>query len=240
MFNDKTNLYEGYIYVISNNINSRLYIGQTINTIFTRWTDHKCASKNATRYKTPLYVDIRNLGIEHFNYKEIEKIEAITKDELISKLNEKEKYYIELYKTSIDYGGYNTESGGRHTPKKVYQYDIDLNLLYVYDDLNIASESTGIEKGLIRHVCSHDRLSANNYVFCYEGDTPILPKSRQNRGARYIYNMKDIYGNIIKSFDRISDISSYLDLTNCKSGLLSAIKDQRRYHDYYWEQIQVN
>lgn len=239
-YNKETKMYEGYIYLITNNINNRIYIGQTTTTVYTRWKDHKCASKNNIKYTTPLYTDIRKFGINHFEYRQIEKYENISLEGLKRILNEKEKYYIKFYHSSIDFGGYNTENGGTHVEKKVFQYDLELNLLNTFDNLVKASIQTGIEKGTIRHVCAHDRLSTHGFIFCYDGDNPILPKSRQIRGVKYIYNMKDIYGNVINSFNSISEINSYLNLKNCKSGLLSAIKDNRRYHNYYWEQIVIS
>ena len=35
----------GYIYKITNNINNKVYIGQTKNSVNRRWTEHKRDSK---------------------------------------------------------------------------------------------------------------------------------------------------------------------------------------------------
>ena len=44
MYNKETDMYEGYIYKISNNVNDKVYIGQTIETIEKRFKDHIYAS----------------------------------------------------------------------------------------------------------------------------------------------------------------------------------------------------
>lgn len=36
-YNVKTEMYEGYIYKITNCVNGHMYIGQTMRTIETRW-----------------------------------------------------------------------------------------------------------------------------------------------------------------------------------------------------------
>lgn len=238
-YNNNTNMYEGYIYLIYNDVNNRKYVGQTTTTIEKRWIDHKCAIKRTDRYNTPLYVDMRKIGIEHYSYKMIKKICSSTKELLIKELDKNEKYYIEHYKTSIDYDGYNIENGGRHNIKRVYQYDCDLNLISIYSGLKEASKETGIEESIIRRVCTHDRLTGNNYVWCYEGDNPIPPINRQQRGKRYKYYMKTADGNIVESFNAIKDISKYFNLKNCKNSILSVVNTNKRYRNYYWEQIAI-
>ena len=39
-FNKETNMYEGFIYKIYNDVNSKIYIGQTTTSIKERWHGH--------------------------------------------------------------------------------------------------------------------------------------------------------------------------------------------------------
>lgn len=88
----------GFIYKIVNDINDKVYIGQTINTIEERFKEHLwCASNNL--YKSKIYKAIRELGKEHFRIEKI--IECDDKD-----LNRLEQFYVEEYK-SLD-NGYNS------------------------------------------------------------------------------------------------------------------------------------
>ena len=39
-YNKTTGEYEGFIYLITNNVNGKQYVGQTIQTIQKRWNSH--------------------------------------------------------------------------------------------------------------------------------------------------------------------------------------------------------
>lgn len=61
-----------YIYKITNKINNKIYIGQTIRTIEKRWKQHlyRCEEKNDNNY---LYNAMKKHGKENFYIEEIEK-----------------------------------------------------------------------------------------------------------------------------------------------------------------------
>ena len=74
------------IYLIKNNINGKVYIGQSTN-IYERWSEHKRIAKNDLTIKYPLYLAMRKYGIENFTFSIIEECSQ----EL---LNEREIYWI--------------------------------------------------------------------------------------------------------------------------------------------------
>lgn len=88
------------IYKITNKINNKIYIGQSID-IKRRWSEHKSRAneKDTNCYNKPLYRSIRKYGIENFNFEIIEECK-------VEELNEKEKYYIQLFNSLIP-NGYN-------------------------------------------------------------------------------------------------------------------------------------
>ena len=55
----------GYIYKIVNDINGKIYIGQTTRTIQERWKEHIKESLG-TRANHPIYRAMRKYGNEHF------------------------------------------------------------------------------------------------------------------------------------------------------------------------------
>jgi hypothetical protein len=57
------------IYRITNNINEKVYIGQTIDRLCNRWAQHNYNVKN--KKNTPLYNAIRKYGMENFQIEEI-------------------------------------------------------------------------------------------------------------------------------------------------------------------------
>lgn len=90
------------IYKITNQKTKECYIGQAVD-ISSRWKDHAKAGLGIdTPAGNKLYKAIQEYGIQNFSW---EIIEECPKDQL----NEKEKYYIELYQ-SKDYG-YNSNKG---------------------------------------------------------------------------------------------------------------------------------
>ena len=95
----------GYIYVITNLINSKKYVGKTITTIDERWQEHCLDSKKERCNKRPLYDAFNKYGIENFKIEELEYI----KDN--KKLKDREIYWINELQT---YGrnGYNATKGG--------------------------------------------------------------------------------------------------------------------------------
>lgn len=86
----------GYIYKITNNINSKVYIGQTIGTIEKRFNEHKRAAIKGCQYA--LHRAIRKYGIDNFSVEEIEQCPT-------EELDNREQYWISFYDSY--YQGYN-------------------------------------------------------------------------------------------------------------------------------------
>ena len=90
------------IYKITNQVTKECYIGQSVD-ISKRWKDHaKCGLGIDTPAGNKLYKAMQTYGIWNFSW---EVLEQCSKD----LLDEKEKYYIELY-DSYNYG-YNSNKG---------------------------------------------------------------------------------------------------------------------------------
>lgn len=85
------------IYKITNTINKKIYIGETIRDGQTRWNEHCSRAKNDLDRKQPLYNAMRKYGIENFTFEIIEQCS----DEIRF---EKETYYIHLYNSLVPYG----------------------------------------------------------------------------------------------------------------------------------------
>ena len=100
----------GYIYIITNNINQKKYVGQTTQTIEKRWAEH-CYDAINNRDDFYFHKAIRKYGQENFT------IECLIECE-DSLLDEKEIFYIEKYKTFYIYNlGYNLTRGGSGSTK---------------------------------------------------------------------------------------------------------------------------
>ena len=96
------------IYKITNTINGKIYIGQSIN-IQRRWNQekNKAFNQNDAAYNQLLSKAFRKYGIENFTFEVIEKLST-------SALNEREEYWINHF-NSLTPNGYNAHSGGRYS-----------------------------------------------------------------------------------------------------------------------------
>ena len=93
----------GYIYKITNNVNDKVYIGQTSKTIEERFKKHlSLAKRKVNRY---LYDAMNYYGFENFSVELVEECEC-------SQLDQKEKYWIAYYKSNDKKHGYNMTEGG--------------------------------------------------------------------------------------------------------------------------------
>ena len=89
------------IYKITNKINQKVYVGQSIH-MEARWQQHKREALG-DRSNTKLYQAMREYGIDNFVFEIIEQC-------LEKELNEKEQYWISFYDSFQN--GYNSNKGG--------------------------------------------------------------------------------------------------------------------------------
>ena len=94
------------IYLIQNNINNKIYVGQSIH-IETRVKEHfwKAKCVKDVSFNSALHSAIRKYGEENFSWRVLEECD-------ISELDEKECYYIKQY-NSLSPNGYNISQGGQ-------------------------------------------------------------------------------------------------------------------------------
>ena len=62
-----------FIYVITNKINNKQYVGKTLNTIEKRFKQHLRDSNKITLEQRPLYRAIKKYGKENFNISLLEE-----------------------------------------------------------------------------------------------------------------------------------------------------------------------
>lgn len=93
-----------YLYKISNALNDKIYIGQTIDP-YKRWCAHKTKSKSI---KPTMYIHnaMSKYGIENF------KFEIIASSKTQHDTNEAEKQLIKQYESLYYQNGYNLSIGG--------------------------------------------------------------------------------------------------------------------------------
>lgn len=138
----------GYIYKITNTLNDKVYIGQTIKTVEKRFQQHKNNSNKPYFSQIVLYKAFNKYGIENFTCEEIEEVDD-------SLLDEREKYWIEYFNSYFE--GYNSTLGGRAT--NLYNWDVD-DIIEKYMTLKSArkvAQALGCDHSSIDRI-----LNANN------------------------------------------------------------------------------
>lgn len=233
------------IYKITNQLNQKCYIGQSIN-IYVRWQQHIIESKSNRNF-SKFYNAIRKYGIENFSFEVIEECE---KNQQI--LNEREVYWISYYNSYND--GYNSTRGGQETswqydPQLIYQlwdngYSVreikDIvgcgkttiqNRLKGYKDYN---SSTSHSRGIKRSAKKEQLLIKETYIFTdsqREWFNPMLPV--------YQYSLQ---GDFIAEYKSLADAARSLgkNYSDNIGNALSHREGQRIAYNYQWSREKVD
>lgn len=146
------------VYKITNNINSKSYIGISVD-IERRWEEHKLPYNWLRESNKVLYQAFVKYGIQNFTFEVIEECK-------ITELGEKEKYYIELYDTYKN--GYNSTAGGEdncgdsHPGHKLTKDDV-IDIRTRYKNLERKNEVYEIYKNRIGESGFHKIWNGNTW-----------------------------------------------------------------------------
>ena len=106
----------GFIYKITNTINGKSYIGQTIQNVKERFYQH-CATKCSKAVSNmAIHRAIKKYGKSNFTVEVIEEIDS-------ANLNDRERYWIKCYNSYNN--GYNSTKGGQDGCKSFKDLDIE-------------------------------------------------------------------------------------------------------------------
>lgn len=173
----------GFIYVITNDVNGKQYIGQTTDILKNRFSDH-CKDSNLARcHGRPLYLAMNKYGKEHFSIKEIEECP-------FELLDEREQYWIQKLDTYRH--GYNATLGGEGT--QVYNYDLfiedfnnGMNIKEIAQKYGCAPDTVGKalrKAGLNTHRANKETAKLNSIpVYQYDLDGNFIQKFPSHTAA---------------------------------------------------------
>ena len=106
----------GFIYKITNTINGKSYIGQTIQNVKERFYQH-CATKCSKAVSNmAIHRAIKKYGKLNFTVEVIEEIDS-------ANLNDRERYWIKYYNSYNN--GYNSTKGGQDGCKSFKDLDVE-------------------------------------------------------------------------------------------------------------------
>jgi len=195
----------GFIYKIINTINNKVYIGQTRQTLKERFRKHKQVV-NYESSQTALKRAFVKYGVKNFN---IECIEECDND----LLNEKEKFYIEEYKSKVP-NGYNMREGGeidytpspKTTSKPVYQYTKEGIFINEYTSCDQAAKELNIDTSSLSKACRAILRSLSGFIFKYTKEENVSIRSRKTYKRNHrMWHAKYVYqytkeGELVKEY----------------------------------------
>lgn len=166
----------GFIYIIKNTVNSKVYIGQTRTSVDQRWKEHL---RHAQYGDQVINRAMKKYGVDKFY---IETLEICD----ISILDEREIYYIDLYDSTDKSKGYNVSIGGNTPRFKRKALSIsDLIDLYVNKEFTLEEIASKFE--VSRYIISTELRNAG-----------ITIRDRHDSASRYNKIPKETLENALK------------------------------------------
>lgn len=212
------------IYKITNQINNKCYIGQTIKSAEERWKEHQAHAfgSHENDQKKTLYKAIRKYGVENFTFEVLQ--DGIDNFEDLDKA---EIYWIDFYNSFVK--GYNETFGGQQYHKILPNKEI-IEDYYKTRSARKTAKNFGID-----HATVDDILNLNN-----------IPRFtfRQAAGKRLRISKDDF----VMEFDSVRDCAEWFVANQiCKTknveSARTGLKNARQatgagyYYGYYVENI---
>ena len=209
------------VYVHTNKINGKKYIGQTSRKPEARWGNNGNGYKNKTPH---FYNAIEKWGWNNFDHK------IVTSNLTHEEANQMEKDLIKLYNTTNRDYGYNHSKGGTGGNNKsirpIKKYDLDGNFIKYYESASEAAKDIGCDRSRITHCCK-SRLTYKGFMYRYADDAV---------DGKYIDKRKvpilqyDTEGNFIQKYDSCADAAR--NINGCKSTIHKAAKASVKHYAY--------
>lgn len=205
------------IYKITNKINGKIYIGQS-RYIERRFTEHKRHYKcESHRKKIALYKAMWKYGVENFIFEILEETS-------VDVLDEREKYYIDFYKSNHKDMGYNLTEGGEHGP--IYCGETNKNAKLTEDIVFQIREyyrQGYVKKQAYKCICEKQKVNINTFSDVWVGKI-----WKHVHYDVYDESLKDeIYRKRCENKSRLTETSS--------KQYVKEIRDYRNQGRYIWD-----
>lgn len=195
----------GYIYKITNQINGKVYIGQTKGSITERWKEHLKCYKNPNRNKRPLYKAFSKYGLDKFSIEVIEECPNTL-------LTEKEIYYINCY-DSYGKKGYNATKGGEGNQTLLVDGQQVIKTYQRLQNLNLVAKEFNLCRNTVKSILKQNNISIQNSY---------------NHRKRGVVQM-NLEGIVLNSFDSIKEATIMLNISiNSTSHISGCCRGERK------------
>lgn len=158
----------GVIYKITNLVNGKIYIGQTVVSEPQRWQSHIWNAYNNPKNDSPYLCNaIKKYGRENFKREILEEVNSL------EELNNKEIFYIQKYNTTNPSIGYNISIGGEGHIK--YSSEDILNLYKKFHSVGrVAIELGAARNTIAKRLKSMGVETYNKTIYQYSLDGDFI------------------------------------------------------------------
>lgn len=171
-----------FIYVITNLINHKQYVGETIRDPQIRWLEHQRKSK---KVDAPLYRAIRKYKIENFNFEVLEECSDDSR-------SIREQYWIKYLDTYNQ--GYNATIGGENG-HQIYDYDSIVKKYLELKSISATAKFFNCKRDTVRNILIKEKIYQNDnnhrkQVGMYDLNNNLIKKFNSLAEAKNFLNKK--------------------------------------------------
>lgn len=248
------------IYMIKNEINQKVYIGQSKNIAY-RWIRHRYDLNNNCHVNSHLQNSWNKYGSKKFTFKIIEECN-------IEDLNNREQYWILFYNSfkngyNLDYGGQGV-SGYKHTqeevskmrriqsPLVILQFDTSFNFIERYEGgVSHIYKCLGYTKSSVAARCEHraKNIAYKNSYWIYEDEylsdnfswkkylnniVCFSPKKQSKKIIQRKICQYDLQKNLIKTWDSYKELEASGFNRNQINTICNKRKNKKTHKGFIW------
>lgn len=251
---------QGVVYIIKCKIDGRIYVGRTMNPNLDAYWGFHISNAKYVRNGRFLYKEMDRLGVEHFEFQVIERVQGENKIDLNNKLNEKEAYYIQKLDTLYPNGfnrskGFDMEKGKSvedFTKEKLSETRIRLQIPSPNKGKNLSAEHRknlsivrmGKFKGEDNHFYNKKHTEETKELIRkknteYQNRPDIKLENKLKQPNRKEVNMKSQEDLILRTFISLREAGRWIASNTKYKGDTKSIKmaceSGRLSFGYYWE-----
>ena len=198
-----------YIYVITNDVNNKQYVGKTNFSIEKRFKEHVSLSERTRHEKRPLYDAMNKYGIEHFSIEQLE--ECLPEETAI-----REQYWIDKLNTHNK--GYNATYGG--DGKLLYNYEKIVEKYKELKTLKATAEYFHCSVDVVKAACDNYGISSKE-----------INKNAIQKYSKRVAMLDIDTEQILQTFESLSEAARFLGDSR-KSGHIGKVCNGKRIYAY--------
>lgn len=219
----------GIIYKITNLVNKKIYIGQTVRTLEQRWSEHKHTALKEDKTTYPLYNAMRKYGIKSFTIELIEECDN-------SILNDREQYWISYF-NSHGNNGYNATDGGETIGDKLckfVQQIKDNKVIATFNSIREAERQTGIANQNISIACHIPTRTAGGYHWRFVNEDYPKPIIKYKV---YCVELNRYFKTVAEAARFIHQDYSETSIRTIDNNIRRSIKKNIKAYDFSWKNV---